>query len=106
MTITWKIEQLERLTADGVVTTVHWRVLANDGVNNATVYGSLGVTAGETVIPFEELTEEVVIGWVKDSLGEETVAAHEAALTAQLAALAAPVTASGLPWTPVEPSVE
>jgi hypothetical protein len=45
----------------------------------ASTYGSLGLQ-GELTIPYEDLTEEVVIGWVKASMGEETVAAHEAAV--------------------------
>jgi hypothetical protein len=31
---------------------------------------------GELTIPYADLTEATVIGWVKASMGEETVAAH------------------------------
>jgi hypothetical protein len=48
--------------------------------------------------PYEDLTEEVVIGWVKASMGEETVAAHEAAVAAQIADAKAPKVATGTPW--------
>ena len=109
MTITWNIEQLERQTIDGLVTTVHWRANASETVGTgdtavtygATSYGSIGLTAGDTLIPFADLTKAVVIGWVKDKLGAETVTATESGLTAQIAAQKAPVSASGLPaaWT-------
>jgi len=109
MTITWNIEQLERQTSNGLVTTVHWRANAAETVGTgdtavtygATSYGSIGLTAGDTLIPFADLTKAVVVGWVKDKLGAETVTATEAGLTAQIAAQKAPVSASGLPaaWT-------
>ena len=110
--ITWNIEQLERQTSDGLVTTVHWRANASETVGtglaavtyNATSYGSVGLTAGQSLIPFADLTKEVVIGWVKDKLGEEQVTATEAGLTAQIASQKAPVSASGLPeaWAVTE----
>jgi hypothetical protein len=53
---------------------------------------------GELTIPYEDLTEEVVIGWVKASMGEETVAAHEAAVAAQIADAKEPKVAVGMPW--------
>lgn len=111
MTITWNIESMERQTIDGLVTTVHWRANAVDTVGtgeaavtyNATNYGSIGLTAGETLIPFADLTKAVVVGWVKDSLGEDQVTSIEDGLTAQIASQKAPVSASGLPeaWTVV-----
>ena len=110
--ITWNIEQLERQTSDGLVTTVHWRANASETVGTglaavsyaATSYGSVGLTAGDTLIPFADLTKAVVIGWVKDKLGAETVTATEAGLTAQIASQKAPVSASGLPeaWAVTE----
>lgn len=94
---TWKISSLDRNTADGFVTTAHWVVSDTDGEFSGSVYGSVGLT-GELTIPYESLTEEVVIGWVKSAMGQETVAAHEANVAAQIAAAKAPVTATGLPW--------
>lgn len=105
MTITWKIDQMERQTSDGLVTTVHWRVNASETVGekvySAGSYGSIGLTAGSAMIPFADLTEEVVIEWVKDSLGEEQVTLIESGLAAQIAAQKAPVSVSGFPeaWT-------
>ena len=94
---TWKIVSLERKTADGFVTTAHWTCSDVDGDYSGSTYGSLGLS-GELTIPYENLTEEVVIGWVKASMGEETVAAHEAAVAAQIAEAKAPAVATGTPW--------
>ena len=101
MTIEWKIEQMDRQTSNGLVTTVHWRANAAEDSYSATSYGSVGLTAGQSLIPFADLTKEVVIGWVKDKLGEEQVTAVEESLAAQIEAQKEPVSASGLPaaWT-------
>ena len=94
---TWKIVSLERKTADGFVTTAHWTCSDVDGDYSGSTYGSLSLS-GELTIPYENLTEEVVIGWVKASMGEETVAAHEAAVAAQIADAKEPKVAVGMPW--------
>jgi hypothetical protein len=94
---TWKIVSLERKTADGFVNVAHWTCSDVDGEFSGSVYGSLGLQ-GELTIPYADLTEEVVIGWVKASMGEETVAAHEAAVEAQIEAQKNPTEASGVPW--------
>ena len=101
MTIEWKIEQMDRQTSNGLVTTVHWRANATEDSYSATSYGSVGLTAGQSLIPFADLTKEVVIGWVKDKLGEEQVTAIEESLAAQIESQKEPVSASGLPaaWT-------
>lgn len=101
MTTTWKIENMERQATDGGVITAHWRATAQDGEYTATVYGSMGFSpdpAAPGFIPFDDLTEAIVIGWVKDAMGEETVAAHEAGLAAQLERLANPPVLAGTPW--------
>ena len=94
---TWKIASLDRNTADGFVTTAHWVVSDTDGEFSGSVYGSIGLE-GELVTPFEQLTEAQVVGWVKAAMGEETVAAHEAAVAAQIEEAKAPKTATGMPW--------
>ena len=95
---TWKIVNLDRQTADGFVTTAHWTVSDQDGEFAGSVYGSIGLT-GELTTPYDQLTEAQVIGWVKDEMGAETVAAHEAAVAAQIEAQKNPISASGTPWT-------
>ena len=101
VTITWSVAQLDRKTADGIVYTAHYRVDAADGTYTAGAYGSIGFEApaeDDAVIPYADLTEAVVIGWVKDSLGAEKVEQVEAALQANIDEQHAPSTASGTPW--------
>jgi hypothetical protein len=92
---TWTINQLDRNTSDGFVTTVHYSLTSVDEGFSAAIYGSINFEAGTPAIPFESLTEAQVIEWVKNKLGEATV---DAALAAQIEAQKNPVTASGLPW--------
>jgi len=99
-TYTWRIAQLERKTADGYVYTAHYTVDATDDTYRAGAYGSIGLERPEgELIPFADLTEELVIGWVQAKLGgEEKVTEIHAALQAQLDEQRAPSKAQGLPW--------
>ena len=99
-TFEWNIAQLERHTADGIVFTVHYTVSANDGTYSSSAYGSIGLEQPEgDVIPFADLTPEIVIGWVQAKLGgDEKVTEIEAALQAQIDEQRAPSKAQGFPW--------
>jgi hypothetical protein len=97
-TISWNIANLERETSDGYVFTAHYTVDANDGTYSAGAYGSIGLERPETLIPYSDLTKELVVGWVKDKLGTEQVESIEAALQAQLDEQHAPSKAAGVPW--------
>jgi hypothetical protein len=62
----------------------------------ASTYGTVGYTQeSETFIPFADLTEATVVGWVKESLGEDTV---QDALASQIEAQKAPAQIAGMPW--------
>lgn len=74
----WAIAQLEAAvslevggeTLENVATVAHWTVAATDGEHSASTYGSVGLAAPdpETFVPADELTREMVIGWVKESV--------------------------------------
>jgi hypothetical protein len=98
-TFTWNIANLERETSDGYVYTAHYTVNATDGTTySAGAYGSLGLERGNALVPFADLTEATVVGWVKERLTAEKVTAIEAALQAQLDEQRQPTKAGGLPW--------
>jgi hypothetical protein len=95
------INQMDRVAADGFVVTVHWTVSKTNGDYSASQYGTESFTpdpADPGFVPFDQLTEATVQGWLTDAWGPEGVAAKEAALDAQLASLANPPVLSGLPW--------
>ena len=101
MEIKYSIRQLQRNTSDGGVIDAHWQVVAIEDKYNASTYGCVSFepdSSKEDFIPYEDLTEEVVVQWVKDKLGEEYITNLEAGLAAQIEDQKAPKVASGLPW--------
>lgn len=103
---TWVIAALECYPEHegktDVVVTAHWRLTGVDGDHTGSVYGTVGLTLDPEAdfTPFADLTEAMVIGWVKDALGEEAVAAYEANVAQQIAdAMNPPVVTPALPWS-------
>ena len=101
----WIIHQLERKADNGFVVTVHWRLTMTDTDENgkkwyADTYSVLSYEQREEdVIPFEDLTEDIVIGWVEETLGEEKIAEMEAALIANIESQKNPPVIAGVPWS-------
>ena len=100
MAVTWTISTLERNTDNGVVV-AHWRASDVDGDHSGSSYGTCGFTPdaeADGYVDYDSLVEEDVIGWVKDSMGEEGVAALEASIAAQIEQSKAPAVVVGTPW--------
>jgi hypothetical protein len=96
MEFNWNVVQMDRLTSDGFVVTVHYTVNAVDGEYTASTYGTVGYTQGEgSYVPYADLTQAEVVGWVQESLGKDIV---EENLAAQIEAQKNPVQETGLPW--------
>lgn len=101
MSITWTINNLERQTSDGLVTVVHWGATASEASNDpekpygASIVNTQALERGDSFVNYDTLTQETVLGWLWQKVDKEAV---EAALTAQINAQKAPVSASGLPW--------
>jgi hypothetical protein len=103
----WTISQLDCYPEyeghSDVVFVCHWRMDGTDGEYTAGVYGATSLTLDpETPFtPYASLTLPQVVGWVKDALGEEQVAAYEENVANQIAALVnPPVVTPALPWAP------
>ena len=93
--MTWTINQLDRNTSDGLVTTIHWTASAVDGDYSASINNTQQLERGDSFVDYASLTEETVLGWLWTKVDKEVV---EAALAAQIDAKKNPVKASGLPW--------
>lgn len=96
-----QIVTLESRREDGSVITAHWRTVETSGEYTASQYGTESFTPDPTApgyIPYENLTEADVIGWLNERWGAERLAAMQAALDADLANQANPPVVSGLPW--------
>lgn len=105
ITNTWAVAQMdaypERNGDTNVVFNVHWTLTATDGTYTGSAYGAQGVTLDPDApfTPYANLTQEQVIGWVKDALGDEYTAAYEANVTKQVAdQINPPVVTPALPW--------
>ena len=102
-TFNWTISTLERELSDGFVFTAHWRCTATEtsGADtfSASSYGTAGFTQdpeAEGFVPYDQLTEEQVLGWVwNDGVDKD---ATEAALQSNIDAQMNPTTADGVPW--------
>ena len=82
-----------------VVYNVHWRLNAvsdqQDAEGNnyaASVYGTHSVNADDisSFVPFTDLTNDTVTGWVTAGMGEDEVASLKSGLDAQIALLITP----------------
>ena len=106
VTYTWTFNPLDvKLSDDGmtnVVYNVNWRLVGTDGAYSASMYGSVGVPAPSPAAftPYDQLTEDMVQGWVVDALGTEQVALYEQGIANQIALQQNPVDASlPPPWS-------
>lgn len=113
-TITWKVTNLDCYPTyqqnTDVVFTVHWDCLGNivvgtgslsGSVYNSRLYGTTGVQyhSGSAFIPYDQLTENVVLGWTFDSMGTGSKANIEAgAISSLYNQINPPVVQPPLPW--------
>jgi len=75
-----------------VVYNVHWIVTGTKEDYSATSIGTQVVTLDSETpfIPFEDLTNEIVVEWTKDAMGEEQFKAIEDGIASQIAELENP----------------
>lgn len=109
-TYTWKINAVDCYTSkDGlekVAYNVHWTCTATDGQHTTSSIGvnSIGSPNPDNFIPFDQLTEEQVVEWVKASMDVEQMQAN---LDKQIEDLVAPkVVTLQLNKPVVEPVIE
>ena len=96
MTTTWTISTMERDVATGYVNCAHWQATAVDGEYTASIYSTCSWADGTPTIPYADLTQETVLGWVWANGVDKQ--ATEDALAANIALQKNPVTATGTPW--------
>ena len=100
-TYTWNILNVESTTADGVVFIVNYEVTATDGTYTTGAQESVSLAApaeGDTIIPYSDLTEEIVLDWLQERIGgAERIAEIENILQEDLDRQR--TTQFGLPWS-------
>ena len=111
MEITWKVESIRCIPQvdeyDDVVYDIAWRTYATEGDHSTSVYGTVTVSFDPDEVveftPYEELTEEQVLDWVFDSLGEEgKLAIEENVENALLDMITPKIVTNPLPWNTAE----
>jgi hypothetical protein len=92
----WTITTLDRDVATGYVNCAHWTATATDGDYTASIYSTCSWADGTPTIPYADLTQETVLGWVwANGVSKQ---ATEDALAANIALQKNPTQASGTPW--------
>lgn len=74
VTHTWNIEDLKQLNdGTGTVCEVEYSIDSSDGEVNRRHHDIVNLNTEniENFISYQDLTEEIVLNWVKESLGEE-----------------------------------
>ncbi len=100
-TKTWQVNTLERELADGYVKKVIYRVNGADGAYAFRATGEVDLPKPDTLVPYKDLTETQVLGWVKAKLDADnagTVAAIETAVENGVNEQKTPSTGVGKPW--------
>lgn len=105
MTTTWQIFDTKYQTVDGVVTKVVYGCttqLGNEIARKVAELELIGDSSAQAFIPYSELSENVILQWVKASLGVEQVATIEEVLQQTVvdrkSAKELETVKSGLPW--------
>jgi len=103
MAFNWVISQLDSIPSldgmDKVISTIHYRAQKQDESFTADTYGALSVDAPHeaSFTPYDEVTKEMVEGWLEAGLDCEAI---EANLDAQIENfLNPPIVNYGLPWS-------
>ena len=94
-TFNWTVPTTDYDIATGFIFCAHWNCTAVDGEHSASAYATVSWPQGTPQIPYDQLTQETVLGWVWESVDKT---ATEASLAAQIELQKNPVTATGTPW--------
>ena len=98
ITKTWQVNTLQRELETGYVNKVIYRVIGTDETYTTRATGEVDLEKPETLIPYKDLTEETVLGWVKAKLGADQVASIEKAIEDNIILQKTPVHGVGTPW--------
>jgi hypothetical protein len=110
MELTWNITQMscypEQDGLTDVVFSVSWSLTATDDTYTSSVNGTIGVELDPAApyTPYNELTKDQVLGWVKSSLGDAQVLEYENGVSSIVEAQKNPtIVTPALPWSaPIE----
>ncbi len=77
---TWSIQRIERAKATGIVALIEYRVAAEDDEKKDAAYEQASIhleAAPESPVAFEDITNDLAIKWVKDTLDARNAKGEE-----------------------------
>lgn len=101
--INWRVTNLTRDLSDGYVKKVNYvaEIVYKDAVEVTHSYtrsSELNLDRPETLIAYSDLTNELVVGWIKEQLGNENCKFIEESLTKEINEQISPTLGYGFPW--------
>lgn len=105
-TFNWTVKQLLTQTIDGeqnYVVIANYDVVGVDGEYSSSISDSVRFSTDnvDNFTPYDQLTNDIVVGWIKSVLGPDTVANYEESIQGQIdSQINPPVTPQNtpLPW--------
>ena len=98
----WKIYDLKRIKASGVVNTITYGCESEESGFSTRKIGELTITGSDSdpgFIPYDNLTEANVIGWVTGSVNVAGIQTeNSSSIASNIAAAAAVTESNGTPW--------
>ena len=98
----WKIYDLKRVIADGIVTKITYACESSEDNSSTRKIGDIELTGSiddDGFIAFEDLTEEIVLGWITSSIDTSIFETeNSSSIAQQVIQRAAITTKSGTPW--------
>lgn len=110
ITYTWKVTGLKTRTEGNnrnAVVQTYWQKIGTDGTHEGTFSGATPFTStnmpeGDVFIPFEQLTEEIVLQWIKDVVSASpSYEAHiNEKIQEEIDSKHSPIVDNPMPWAP------
>lgn len=105
---TWKVDQIHTLQQpnENYVVQVKWTLTGTKNGIVRVISDQAKIIADEstTFVPYANLTEEIIVEWVKAALGEQRIEDYKAALEKKISSaldLAQVPKSTSLPWASV-----
>mgnify|MGYP005831340955 CR=1 FL=1 len=103
MTHTWKIYDLKRVEAQGMVTTVTYACESSEGNQSTRKIGEIALTTGSIsdaeFLSFDTLTEDIVLGWIDSSIDKSGMETENSSSMAKaIVKQSLRTIRSGTPW--------
>ena len=108
ITYTWKVTNLkvkdEESNNDSIVQ-VQWQKIGTDTdgnigtFNGSTPFSSLNISEGQLFVPFEKLTEDIILGWIQSTVNSEYDKHINTIIGEQIDIKTNSITDKELPWT-------